>query len=48
LITTKSTRVREGKKHTQELESQQSHTHKSRREHTRIVQQVYNSQSAQF
>jgi hypothetical protein len=42
----KSTRVREGKKHTQEL--QQSHAHKSRREHTNTTQGVYNSRSAQI
>jgi hypothetical protein len=35
LITMKITRIREGKKHTQKLESQQSHTHKSRHEHTK-------------
>jgi hypothetical protein len=35
LILMKTTRVREEKKHTQKLESQQSHTHKSRHEHTK-------------
>jgi hypothetical protein len=39
-ITTKATRVREGKKHTQELESQQSHAHKSRDEHTNTMQGI--------
>jgi hypothetical protein len=43
LITMKTTRVREGKKHTQELESQQWHAHKSRSDTT---QRVYNSTSA--
>ena len=33
-------------KHTQE--SQQSHAHKSRREHTNTAQGVYNSRSAQI
>jgi hypothetical protein len=46
LITKQSTRVREGKKHTQE--SQQSHTHKSRHEHTTTAQGVYKSRSAQI
>jgi hypothetical protein len=50
LITIKSARVREGKKHTQELESQQSNAHKSRREHTKqrnksTAHKVLNSQS---
>jgi hypothetical protein len=44
LFTRKATRVREGKKHTHELESQQWHTHKSRKEHTNIAQGVYNSE----
>jgi hypothetical protein len=35
LITMKTTRVREGKKHTQKLELQQCHAHKSRYEHTK-------------
>jgi hypothetical protein len=35
LISMKTTRVREGKKHTQELESQRSHAHKLRQEHTK-------------
>jgi hypothetical protein len=35
LISMKTTRVREGKKYTQKLESQQSHAHKSRHEHTK-------------
>jgi hypothetical protein len=47
-ITTKATRVREGKKHTQELESQQSHAHKSRDEHINTVQGVHDSRSAQI
>jgi hypothetical protein len=44
----KSTRVREGEKHTQELESQQSHAHKSRDEHTNTTQGVHDSRSAQI
>ena len=48
LISRKTTRVREGKKHTQELESQQWHAHKSRNKHTNTVQRVYNSTSAQI
>jgi hypothetical protein len=48
LITIKTTRVREGKKHTQELESQQWHAHKSRIEHTTTPQRVHNSTSAQI
>jgi hypothetical protein len=47
LITMKTTRVREGKKHKQKLESQQRHAHKSRNEHTNTVQRVHNSTSAQ-
>jgi hypothetical protein len=47
-ITTKVTRVREGKKHTQELESQQSHAHKPRDEHTDTAQGVHDSRSAQI
>jgi hypothetical protein len=35
LISMKTTRVREGKKNTQKLESEQSHAHKSRHEHTK-------------
>jgi hypothetical protein len=35
LISIKTTRVREGKKHTQKRESQQWHAHKSRHEHTK-------------
>jgi hypothetical protein len=46
LITVKTTRVRDGKKHTQELESQQWHTHKSRNKHTNTAHRVYNSTSA--
>jgi hypothetical protein len=48
LISMKTTRVREGKKHTQKLESQQRHAHKSREEHTNTAQQVHNSTSAQI
>jgi hypothetical protein len=48
LIAIKATRVRAGKKHTQELESQQRHAHKSRKEHTNTAQGVYNSRSAQI
>jgi hypothetical protein len=47
-ITTKATRVREGKKYTQELESQQSHAHKSKDEHTNIAQGVHDSKTAQI
>jgi hypothetical protein len=46
LISMKTTRVREGKKHKQNLESQQRHAHKSRNEHTNTTQRVYNSTSA--
>jgi hypothetical protein len=45
LIAMKTTRVREGKKHTQKLESQQRHAQKSREEHTNTAQQVLKSQS---
>jgi hypothetical protein len=38
LISMKTTRVREGKKHTQKLESQQRRAHKSRTEHTNTAQ----------
>jgi uncharacterized membrane protein len=48
LISMKTTRVREGRKHTQKLESQQRHAHKSREEHTNTVQQIHNSTSAQI
>jgi hypothetical protein len=48
LISMKTTRVRKGKKHTQELESQQRHAHKSRSEHSNTSQQVHNSTCAQI
>jgi hypothetical protein len=48
LISMKTTIVREGKNHTQKLESQQRHTHKSRTEHTNTTQRVYNSTNAQI
>jgi hypothetical protein len=48
LISMKTTRIREGNKHTQELESQQRHAHKSKKEHTNRAQGVYNSRSAQI
>jgi hypothetical protein len=47
-IITKVTRVREGKKHTQELESQQSHAHKPRDEHIDTAQGVHDSRSAKI
>jgi hypothetical protein len=47
-ITTKATRVKEGKRHTQELDLQQSHAHKSRDEHTNTAQGVHDSRSAQI
>ena len=48
LISMKTSRVREGKKHTQDLESQQWHAHKSRSEHTKTAQQLRNTTSAQI